>query len=146
MVMRQTPDPQWSGERPNVTMTRHELVAQIRRHGIWTISQMFNDQAARITMGLRDGVNVEGWEMTHEPGVIRFALRRDRRPGPPEEMVIYLNTDNPGIIANWSAELPAQVPCPYELVTRSEGKIDQERDPPFLAIRDAFARQQGGAS
>lgn len=142
MVMRQTPDSQWSGGRPRVTMTGRELVAQIRRHGIWAINQMFNDPAARIMMGLRDGVNIEGWEMEHAPGVIRFALRRDRQPGPPEEMVIYLNTDNREIIANWSAELPAQIPCPYELVTRSEGKIDQEHDAPFLAAKAAFKADQ----
>jgi hypothetical protein len=136
MVMRQHRD--GDHETPKVTMTMQELAAQIRRHGIWAISEMFMNSAARVMMGLRDGVNIYGWEMDYGPGVIRFALRRDVQSGRPEQMVIYLNTDNPEIIANWRRELPDQVRCPHIMVTRAEGKIEQERDPGFLAAAKLF--------
>lgn len=119
-----------------VTMDRHGLAAHIRRLGIWPVTEMFRDAGSRVMLGLREGVNVTGWTMEAGPGVIRFARPGD--DGQPVEMVVYLNTDNPDTIRNWTAELPDLLPCPYVLVTKPEGGIDRERDPHWLAVRAAW--------
>lgn len=122
MVMRQQSPVNETHVPMTSTMDRDELAGHIRRVGIWTIAELFDNAAAQVIMGLRDGINIFGWEARAVLGIIRFARWNDGHGTAmqlPDEGVLYINSDNPTIVARYAS---IETPYPLVIVTKREGK------------------------
>lgn len=114
------------------TMDRHELAGLIREEGIWTVVELFITPEAQVMMGFRDGINIAGWEARAGPGVIRFCRKVTPDDGPPDEAVIYINSDNHPIIAS----IMADVSYPAIVIGKTEARRD-DVDPMIEAAHRA---------
>lgn len=101
------------------TMDRHELAELIRADGIWDVALAFGDFGRQVVAGVRDGVNMAGWEARAVKGVIRFARVGVGADGIPSEGVVYINSDDPDTVARIRG---IAVPYPVIVITRREGK------------------------
>lgn len=131
-----------SGRR---TMDRHQLADLIRRHGIWFVVEAFEFGAAsRVVVGIRDGINLHGWEAWAPlPGVVLFGgWDNDAHAGEPVEGVAYVNTDDPERIRLHTRHIP----WPCVVFGRTEARrdeIDPEREAHWRTVAAPILRQRG---